>query len=125
MRIAGWPDKPITSSIYPYLGAILAILVIFNKVLNDSVHVARAFSGLSKIQDAEGINLPVKGALRLARKLFNFFPAQRLFHSVEFTMFVAIFGHNPTAMKVALAISIFVTVGHLAAILTSAKLRNN
>ena len=125
LRIAGWPDKPITSSIYPYLGALLAILIIFNKALNDSVHVARAFSGLSKIQDAEGINLPVKGLLRQARKIFNFLPAQRLFHSIEFTMYVAIFGQNPIALKVALAIAVFVTVGHLAAILTSAKLRNN
>ena len=125
LRLAGWPERPITGSIYPFLGALLAILVIVNKSLNDAVHVARAFSGLNKIQDTKGANLPVKGALRSARKVFRFFPIQRIFHSVEFTIFIALFGTFPQSIDVALGISFFVTVGHIAAIVSSSKLRNN
>ena len=88
LRLAGWPTEPITSSIYPYFGALLAILVIINKGLNDAVHVARAFSGLDKMQDTKGINLPIKGILRSIRKAFKYLPAQRMFHSVEFTIFI-------------------------------------
>lgn len=125
LRLANWPTESVTSSIYPYLGALLAILVIINKGLNDAVHVARAFSGLSKIQDKSGVNLPIKGLLRTARKFFNYLPAQRIFHSVEFTMFIAIFGVNGISLKIALGIATFVTVGHITAIVSSSKLRNN
>ena len=125
LRLANWPNEPITNSIFPFLGALLAILVIVNKGLNDAVHVARAFSGLPKIQDEAGINLPVKGILRKIRKVFNFIPAQRMFHSIEFTMYVAIFGTFNESLEIALAISLFVTIGHIAAIVSSAKLRNN
>jgi phosphatidylglycerophosphate synthase len=124
LRLAGWPTEPVTSSIYPYFGALLAILVIINKGLNDAVHVARAFSGLNKIQDRKGINLPVKGLLRSARKAFNYLPAQRMFHSVEFTIYVAIFGSFDQSLTVALGIAVFVTLGHITAIVTSSKLRN-
>ena len=125
LRLANWPNEPITDSIYPFLGALLAILIILNKGLNDAVHVARAFSGLPKIQDLDGANLPVKGVLRNIRKVFNFIPAQRIFHSIEFTMYVAIFGALKESMEIALAMSLFVTIGHIAAIVSSAKLRNN
>ena len=123
LRLAGWPTEPITSSIYPYFGALLAILVIINKGLNDAVHVARAFSGLNKIQDTKGINLPIKGILRSIRKAFKYLPAQRMFHSVEFTIFIAIFGSFGQALTIALGIAIFVTLGHITAIATSSKLR--
>jgi len=125
LRLANWPTESVTHSIYPFLGALLALLVIVNKGLNDAVHVARAFSGLPKIQDKSGINMPTKGILRKLRKIFNFIPAQRMFHSVEFTMYVAIFGTLSESLKIALGIALFVTVGHIAAIVSSAKLRNN
>jgi phosphatidylglycerophosphate synthase len=125
LRLANWPNEQTTDSIFPFLGALLAILVIVNKGLNDAVHVARAFSGLPKIQDKSGINMPVKGILRRIRKLFKFIPAQRMFHSVEFTMYVALFGTFSQSLEIALGISLFVTIGHIAAIVSSAKLRNN
>lgn len=124
LRLAGFPEEPVDSSIYPYLGALLAILVIFNKGLNDAVHVARAFSGLNKIQDQKGVNLPRKGILRSLRKVFNYLPAQRMFHSIEFTIFVAVFGSYAVSLEIALGIALFVTAGHIAAIVTSSKLRN-
>jgi phosphatidylglycerophosphate synthase len=125
LRLANWPEEPINNSIYPYLGALLAILIILNKAFNDAVHVARAFSGLGKIQDQPGANLPRKGILRSLRKLFNFFPAQRIFHSVEFTIFIALFSTFEGSLAIALGIAVFVTVGHVAAIVSSSKLRNN
>jgi phosphatidylglycerophosphate synthase len=125
LRLADWPNQPITSTVYPYLGALLAVLIIINKALNDAVHVARAFSGLPKLEDAKGVYLPRKGVLRLARKAFNFLPAHRIFHSVEFTMYVAIFGSFAISLQIALIIALFVTVGHILSITTSAKLRNN
>ena len=125
LRLANWPNEPITNSIFPFLGVLLALLVVVNKGLNDAVHVARAFSGLPKIQDQAGINLPVKGILRKIRKVFNFIPAQRMFHSIEFTMYVAIFGVFTQSLEIALGISLFVTIGHISAIVSSAKLRTN
>lgn len=125
LRLANWPEQSVTSSIYPYFGALLAILVIINKGLNDAVHVARAFSGLNKIQDKKGANLPVKGILRSIRKAFNYLPAQRMFHSVEFTIYVVLFGSFSASLTVALGIAAFVTLGHITAIVTSSKLRNN
>ncbi len=125
LRLAGWPAETITNSPYPYFGALLAILVILNKALNDAVHVARAFSGLDKIQDEKGANLPTRGVLRSIRKVFNFLPAQRMFHSVEFTILIAIFGGFGSALTIALGIAVFVTLGHIIAITTSSKLRNH
>jgi len=124
LRLAGWPSESVTTSIYPYFGALLAILVLINKGLNDAVHVARAFSGLEKIQDTKGANLPVKGLLRSLRKVFNYLPAHRIFHSVEFTILIVIFGSFGPALTIALGIAIFVTLGHITAIVTSSKLRN-
>jgi phosphatidylglycerophosphate synthase len=124
LRLAGWPSEPITSSIYPYFGVLLAVLVLINKGLNDAVHVARAFSGLEKIQDTKGVNLPVKGILRSIRKVFNYFPAQRIFHSVEFTILIVLFGSFGASLTTALLIAAFVTLGHIVAITTSSKLRS-
>lgn len=125
LRLANWPEEPINNSIYPYLGALLAILIILNKAFNDAVHVARAFSGLGKIQDQPGANLPRKGVLRSLRKIFNFLPAQRIFHSVEFTIFIALFSAFTTSLVIAIGVAFIVTVGHIVAIVTSAKLRND
>jgi phosphatidylglycerophosphate synthase len=124
LRLAGWPNEPITSSIYPYFGALLAVLVLINKGLNDAVHVARAFSGLEKIQDTKGANLPIKGVLRSLRKVFNYLPAQRAFHSVEFTILIVLFGSFGAFLTIALFIAAFVTLGHILAITTSSKLRS-
>ena len=124
LRLVGWPDQPILSFLYPYLGALLALVIVINKVLNDAVHVARAFSGLPKIADAKGINLPLGGLLLTARKAFDFLPAHRIFHSVEFTMYIAIFGSFAVSLKIALVIAVVVTFGHLMAITHSVKLKN-
>jgi hypothetical protein len=40
-------------------------------------------------------------------------------------MFIAIFGKYPLSLEIELWIALFVTIGHIAAIVSSAKLRNN
>jgi hypothetical protein len=40
-------------------------------------------------------------------------------------MYIAIFGSFAISLQIALIIALFVTVGHILAIITSAKLRNN
>lgn len=125
LRLANWPNESISGTTYPFIGALLACLVIFNKGLNDAVHVARAFSGMSKIQDLPEINLPASTWLKRVRRLFDYIPAQRIFHSIEFTILIVIFSNFNGFIKIALGISIFVTIGHVTAIVSSPKLRNN
>jgi hypothetical protein len=48
-----------------------------------------------------------------------------MFHSVEFTIFIVLFSSFESALPVALGIAIFVTLGHIAAIVTSSKLRSD
>jgi phosphatidylglycerophosphate synthase len=124
LRLAGWPDAPLTESMYPFLGALLAVLVILNKAFNDAVHVARAFSGLPRIADKKGVNLPRGSFLKLARRAFGLFPIHRLFHSIEFTIYITIFWHFEASIRVALGFALIVTVGHVLAITQSSKLQN-
>ena len=125
LRLANWPENSISESNYAYFGALLAVLVILNKAFNDSVHVARAFSGLDRIADSKGVNLPRGGILRIARRAFSVVPIHRLFHSVEFTMYIAIFWQFGISLQIALIFAVIVTIGHVLAIISSAKLRNS
>ncbi|MFM2175307.1 MAG: hypothetical protein RLZZ527_383, partial [Actinomycetota bacterium] len=47
---------------------------------------------------------------------------QRLFHSVEMTILIILFSANEILLRVGLPIALFVTIGHLFAILSSRKL---
>lgn len=125
LRLAHWPNQSVENSIYPFIGALLAVLIVVNKGLNDAVHVARAFSGLPRLSDVKGVNLPQRGLLRTLRRVFNFVPAQRIFHSVEFTIYIAIFSTQPKSLAVAFGIAWFVTVGHIVSIISSSKLENS
>ena len=133
LRVAGWPDKPIDGSIFPFIGAFLATLVVFNKGMNDAVHVSRAMSGLPKLPDTKGMNLSNKSLLRTLRKIVSFFPFHRVMHSIEMTMFIAILGvaqlitNNDQMLQYGL-IAVFITALlstplHVAAIVTSNKLK--
>src|SRR5512139_97116 len=68
------------------LGAVLAVLVLFNKALNDSVHVARAAAGLPRLEDRAESTAPRGAGLRRLRSLARFVPFHRAFHSVELTL---------------------------------------
>ena len=121
--VFGWRLMPDGNYWYPFLGALVAIFVLLNKAFNDSVHVARAYAGLSKIEDSKTVGAANNLLLSFLRRAFDFFPVQRVFHSVEMTLVIVFFGSYSKILQVALGLSIFVTFGHLIMILNSSKLR--
>jgi len=115
------------------LGALLAVLVLLNKALNDMVHVARAFAGLPPIQDRTDVAAPRSPGLYRLRAAARFLPFHRAFHSVELTL-VALaaavgdsFAGHLAVTRLTLAVltpaAALVLVGHLVAILASSRLR--
>ncbi len=119
---------------YAYAGAILAVLVIFNKALNDMVHVSRAFAGLPRLEDAAGVGTPTSSALARVRRMVRYFPFNRIFHSVEMTIlaFAAAVGDavaggltvTRALLLVMVGLAALTVVGHVLAILSSTKLRS-
>jgi len=118
---------------YAYAGALLALLVMFNKALNDMVHVSRAFAGLPRLEDVAGVGAPTTSGLARLRQLVRYFPFNRIFHSVEMTILVFLaaigdvlvggLGATRALLLVMLGLAAITVVGHLLAILSSAKLR--
>lgn len=118
---------------YAFLGTLLAVLILFNKGMNDAVHVARAFSGLEKLADVKGMNLSNKSWLRTIRKVVSFIPVHRIFHSIEMTFFIALLGIVGLIFSItnvfqmglifALVVASLSTPLHIAAIITSNKLK--
>lgn len=77
---------------YPYLlaGALLAALVLFNKALNDMVHVSRAFAGFGRLADTAQATAVHGGVLGAARHAARFVPFHRIYHSVELSMLAVV-----------------------------------
>jgi len=121
LRLMGWPEKELTDWRIPFLGALISILILLNKAFNDIVHVSRAFASLPKLSDSKESSAPTSGWLRIAKAPFKVFAVQRLFHSVEMTIIIALVGDREALVNLALYLAIFVTVGHLVAILGSRK----
>jgi phosphatidylglycerophosphate synthase len=116
------------------LGALLAVLILFNRSLNDMVHAARASTGLEPLADKSDAGTPRQVTIRRLRSLARFVPFHRAFHSVELTLLVllaaiadlALSGVLPATrvlVVVLLSAAVVTVVGHVAAILTSSKLR--
>jgi phosphatidylglycerophosphate synthase len=119
---------------WAFAGALLAVLVLVNKALNDMVHVARAVAGLPLVQDVAGVGRPRAGVLARLRGAARFLPLHRVFHSVELTILAfaaavadaAVGGLDVTRglLLVLVVGAPLVVAGHLAAILSSSKLRS-
>jgi phosphatidylglycerophosphate synthase len=115
------------------LGALLAVLILVNKSLNDAVHIARARNDLPVLQDRAEEAAPRGGSVRRLRSLARFVPFHRAFHSVELTLLALLaavvdsFAGELDGTRVLVAVLVplaAVTVlGHLTAILTSSRLR--
>jgi len=110
----------------PFLGALLATLIVINKGLNDAVHVARAFSGLERLADKKAV---IKRSLvsRL-RSLANIVPIHRAYHSVEMTLifsFAYLLGRLEEALLFLVVASPIVTLGHIVSILSSNRLKKS
>jgi hypothetical protein len=88
---------------------------------------------MTQVRDAEDVRVPSQGLLRTARRAARLVPFHRVFHSVELTLLVLVaavvdaLGANGLATQVllvALVVAAAITVvGHLAAVLTSSRLR--
>jgi len=133
MRAAGFPEAGWMQTPWPFIGALLAVLVLWNKSLNDMVHVSRAYNDLPKLADAKGVGTPQGSGVRKLRSLARLLPFYRAYHSVELTLLALVAGvidvfiADLAATRIlvaALVIFGVVTVlGHLVAILSSSKLR--
>jgi phosphatidylglycerophosphate synthase len=121
------------------LGALLALVILLNKALNDMVHVARAFSGLGRLPETADAGAPRPGVVATLRRVARFVPFHRLYHSVELTllalaatvaaMLVPGVSGDPGVvgtqwlLLVLLPLSVVTVVGHFATILASPRLR--
>jgi phosphatidylglycerophosphate synthase len=116
------------------LGALLAALVLFNKSLNDMVHASRASAGLHPLADKPNVGTPRKATVRRLRSGARFVPFHRMYHSVELSLLALAAAIADLALRgdllgtrvlvLALLVGAMATVaGHVAAILTSSKLR--
>ena len=129
VRVSGGPQL---SGVWISAGLLLGLLVALNKVENDLVHVSRHYAGLSQMRDVEEVRVPSRGLLRQARRLARFVPFHRVFHSIELSLLVlaaAVLdlvtdGRATPLLLSALVVAAVVTVvGHLVAVLSSARLR--
>jgi len=118
---------------WPWYGALLAVVVLWNKAMNDAVHVARSHSGLSKLEDVKGVSSPNHSFLRSLRNITRVFPFQRIFHSIEMTMIILIAAVVDAArgdlratqitLLAMLSLAIVTLIGHFISIMSSSRLR--
>lgn len=113
-------------------GFVLALLVIFNKLLNDLVHVTRAIAGYEKLTEDPNVAKPRTKLLAMARNLFRFLPIHKLFHSIELTtiflvaalidFYLVSYFERLTLQFLTLS-GLLVVIGHTIAILNSNRLK--
>jgi phosphatidylglycerophosphate synthase len=120
------------------MGALLGLVIVLNKVLNDLVHVARAFAGLPRVADSPETARPRPGIVASLRRTARLLPIHRLYHSVELTILAviaaavdvaaggALHGLAGTRIVVAvlLPLSALTVLGHFLAIMASSRLGN-
>jgi len=133
IRAAAYPLEFPADFLWTTLAALLALIIVLNKALNDMVHVARANAGLTKLADAEGESAPRGGLILTLRRAARFVPFHRLYHSVELTLIifgaaiVGLFLGQPEVDRVVLIalvpLSLLALVGHFVAILASRRVR--
>jgi phosphatidylglycerophosphate synthase len=116
------------------LGALLALLVLFNKSLNEMVHASRARAGLEPLVDRAAVGVPRRAGIARVRSLARFVPFHRAYHSIELSLLVLVaaladavlrsgLGATRLLLAALLAAAVLTVLGHLVAILTSSKLR--
>jgi phosphatidylglycerophosphate synthase len=115
------------------LGALLALVIVLNKSLNDMVHVARAAAGLPRAADDEATTRPRASGLARLRRLARFVPFHRLYHSIELSLIIlaaavvdVVLGDltgTRVLLLVLLPASVLAVAGHFVAIISSSRLR--
>jgi phosphatidylglycerophosphate synthase len=134
VRAAGGLDGLPEGYGWTTLGAVLAVVIVLNKALNDMVHVARASSGLARMADDEGTTAPRAHGLARLRRMARFVPFHRLYHSIELSLIVlaaavvdAIAGDlvgTRWLLVILVPAALLAVVGHFVAIVSSARLRS-
>jgi phosphatidylglycerophosphate synthase len=115
------------------LGALLSVLVLFNKALNDAVHVARAVAGMPRLEDRAESAAPTVAGVRRLRSMARFLPFHRVFHSIELTLLALVaavldlvlgdLDGTQGLLVILLPVAVVTIGGHGLAILTSSRLR--
>ena len=140
IRAAGFPFEAPDDFLWTTLGALLALIIVLNKALNDMVHVARANAGLTKLADRREEAVPSQRLVARLRSAARFVPFHRLYHSVELTLIA--FGAALLGLILAAAgvidspvevtrwlvaalvpLSVLALAGHFVAILASKRVR--
>lgn len=129
--------QPETAYGYMLAGALLCSLVLFNKALNDMVHVSRAFTGRDRLPDTEAAQSMNSGVLANLKRVARFVPFHRIYHSVEMSILAVVAavvsiiaaaaGADPLLGERALVLvmvplCLLSVVGHFAAIMASKRL---
>ena len=115
------------------LGLVAAVLQLLVKSESALVHVARLESGLGKLADTQATAAPERGLLRTTRSALGHLPFYRAFVAVEFSLIAVVAAivdeargdlEGSQALVIGLiAAGAITAVGHLAAILTSKRLK--
>lgn len=133
LRAAGFPEAGWLDTPWPLVGALVSVMVLYNKALNDMVHVSRAYNNMPRLEEKAEVAAPRSSGLRRLRSLVRFFPFQRAYHSVELTLLALVAAVGDLLLGDLAAtrflvgflavFGIITIVGHLAAILSSSRLR--
>ncbi len=114
------------------LGALTAVVVLWNKAFGDLVHVARGYAGLPLLSEDASVAAVRVGLLRRIRHWLKAVPLYRAFVAFEFAHLVLVLavidelagGH--TLLRawtiVMLPLALLLTAGHVTAILLSRRL---
>lgn len=132
--IGGQETDPVEIWKYCFCGAFLMAWILFNKALNDMVHISRAFAGLDRLADtAQAKQVSATSLIGRLRKVARFLPFHRILHSIELTLLalavaiIALFCPPLAAERVLVVVlavaTPLVTLGHFLAIMASPRLR--
>ncbi|HEY9366378.1 MAG TPA: CDP-alcohol phosphatidyltransferase family protein [Agromyces sp.] len=134
IRAAAYPLEFPADFLWTTIAALLALVIVLNKALNDMVHVARANAGLAKLADTHGETAPRGGLVAKLRKVARFLPFHRLYHSVELTLIafaaalVGLVAGQPITDRIVLAVllplAVLSVIGHFVAIMASRRVRS-
>ena len=133
LRAAGFPEAGWLTTPWPFLGALLAVVILYNKSLNDMVHVSRAYNDLPRLAESAEVSQPRRSGLRRLRGLVRFVPFHRAYHSVELTLLALVaavidvflddLGATQFLIAALLVLGVITVIGHLIAIVSSNRLR--
>lgn len=134
IRAAAYPIELPADFLWTTIAALLALVIVLNKALNDMVHVARANAGLPKLADTHGETAPRGGLVAKLRKVARFVPFHRLYHSVELTLIafaaalIGLIAGQPLVDRIVVAallpLALLSLFGHFVAIMSSRRVRS-